>query len=216
MSTAAGSCQRRIQRFLLVLMLMLSGWLGPAVADDRVTAAAGLVDALVADIKQVVAKTPSAEMVTAETNRMIAQYFDFDRITRFSAGPYWKKATPAERDAYGTAFRKVLITLAEKQFDVFSTIEYTPASAFARGDSWVIVPGKVHDSTGKLPDAVIQWRVLTKAGKQPRIFDIEVENISMLLTQQEENTAVIRQNGGRFSALIEAMEKQAADIAAAN
>ena len=41
-----------------------------------------------------------------------------------------------------------------------------------------------------------------------KIFDIEVENISMLKTQQDENTALIRRNAGRFSALIEALREQ--------
>ena len=36
-------------------------------------------------------------------------------------------------------------------------------------------------------------------------FDIEVENISMLKTQQDVNTALIKRNGGNFDALIQAM-----------
>jgi ABC-type transporter MlaC component len=37
-------------------------------------------------------------------------------------------------------------------------------------------------------------------------LDVEIENISMLVTQQQENLAIIRQNHGRFGALIEAMK----------
>jgi phospholipid transport system substrate-binding protein len=39
-------------------------------------------------------------------------------------------------------------------------------------------------------------------------LDVEIENISMLVTQKQENVTIIRQNEGRFSALIEAMRKR--------
>ena len=45
-----------------------------------------------------------------------------------------------------------------------------------------------------------------------RIIDVEIENISMLVTQQQENTAIIRKNGGKFSSLIEAMREAAAEL----
>ena len=41
---------------------------------------------------------------------------------------------------------------------------------------------------------------------------IEVENISMLKTQQDENTAIIRRNGGTFSALIKELEARQKSI----
>jgi phospholipid transport system substrate-binding protein len=41
-----------------------------------------------------------------------------------------------------------------------------------------------------------------------KVLDVEIENISMLVTQKQENITIIRQNEGRFSALIEAMRKR--------
>ena len=38
------------------------------------------------------------------------------------------------------------------------------------------------------------------------MFDIEIENLSLLVTQKQENVAVIRKNKGQFGALIEAMK----------
>ncbi len=56
------------------------------------------------------------------------------------------------------------------------------------------------------------WRVTTVAGKPAQIIDIEVENISMLKTHQDENTAIIRRNGGTFSALIKELEARQKSI----
>ena len=41
-----------------------------------------------------------------------------------------------------------------------------------------------------------------------KIIDIEFENISMLVAQKEENVAIIRKNGGVFSALITSIEEK--------
>jgi len=70
------------------------------------------------------------------------------------------------------------------------------------------VGGIISDKTGSIPDAEVAWRVVTKDDNPAKIIDIEVENISMLKTQQDENTTIIRRNGGKFSALIEELEKR--------
>jgi phospholipid transport system substrate-binding protein len=69
----------------------------------------------------------------------------------------------------------------------------------------VIVSGIFADSTGARPEVAINWRVITRKGKPIRLFDIEIENLSLLVTQQQENVAVIRKNKGQFSALIDVM-----------
>ena len=47
--------------------------------------------------------------------------------------------------------------------------------------------------------------MLTREGTAPKLFDIEIENLSLLVTQKQENVAVIRKNKGDFGALIDAM-----------
>jgi phospholipid transport system substrate-binding protein len=54
----------------------------------------------------------------------------------------------------------------------------------------------------------VNWRVIANSAGRPAVMDIEIENISMLITQKQENVAIIRQNKGKFAALIEAMQKQ--------
>ena len=43
------------------------------------------------------------------------------------------------------------------------------------------------------------------------MFDIEIENLSLLVTQKQENVAVIRKNKGEFVALINAMKDRLAN-----
>lgn len=206
--------------FIFAVMTMVLGVAGPrhALANDRLDEGVALVNSLVERIQTVIGdnpnQTPEQDQVRAETNAIIDEFFDFDLVARFAAGQAWRSASPTEKSDYKTAFRRVLLALAETQFEYFRRIEYTHKTAISKGPKLMIVSGMVQDKTGEFPDAVISWRISTKAEKPVRIIDLEVENISMLITQQQENTAIIRQNGGSFQALIDALNQQADDIAA--
>ena len=180
-----------------------------ATAEARFDESKALVDALISHISETVTTEQSSESIRKETDTIIDQYFDYPLISRFAAGNAWRKATKAERKEYMDAFREVLLTLAETQFEYLQNLEYTPGKVVPKGPKLVIVSGMVSDKTGEFPDAQVAWRVSTPAGKPPRIIDIEVENISMLITQQQENTAVINSNGGSFQALIDTLRDQA-------
>ena len=198
----------------LMAMVLITAPSNNAFANDRLDEGVGLVNALVERIQTVIGEDPDQAQVRAETNAIIDEFFDFDLVARFAAGQAWRSASDAEKADYKTAFRRVLLALAETQFEYFRRIEYTPKDAISKGPKLMIVSGMVHDKTGEYPDAVVSWRISTKQGKPARIIDLEVENISMLITQQQENTAIIRQNGGSFQALIDALNQQADNIAA--
>ena len=72
----------------------------------------------------------------------------------------------------------------------------------------MIVSGTFTDTSGSRQPVAVNWRVLTREGKPPRVFDIEIENLSLLVTQKQENVAVVRKNKGHFIALIEAMRER--------
>ena len=199
----------RFLTFISALMMMISS---TAMANERTAEAEDLVVSLVDRIQTTVEKNPSPEEIRAETNLIIDEYFDYNLVARFAAGQAWRTATPDEKSAYKVAFREVLLSLAETQFEYFRNLEYEAKGATPKGKKLVVARGMIHDKTGQLPDTIVAWRVSTREGKPARIIDVEVENISMLITQQQENTAIIRQNGGKFSALIDALEQMAEDI----
>ena len=72
----------------------------------------------------------------------------------------------------------------------------------------VIVSGELlvpNQSNSKIN---VNWRFSTPDSDVPKIIDVEFENISMLVAQKEENVAIIRKNGGVFSALITSIEEK--------
>ena len=188
----------------LAILLPLS-----AAADDRESEAASLVDQMIADLEAFLATdTGDVEARSAEIDRVLTSYFDMDSITRFSAGPYWRAADEAQRSEYGSLFREVLCGTIVRNFDKLNGLAYTAGGSSTKGDKFVIVSGTFTDTSGSRPPVAVNWRVLTREGKPPRVFDIEIENLSLLVTQKQENVAVVRKNKGQFIALIDAMRER--------
>ena len=190
-----------------MILLMFTG--GTASAKDKLLEAENLVLALITELKH----TSSLAVGKDEDNRRVLEqlvdvYFDVDAITRFSVGRYWRVATEAEQSEYSQLFQSVLLNQANEQFHKLRDLEFKPTTTNTKGDKLILVGGIIHDKSGELPDVEIFWRIVARPNMPLKIFDIEVENISMLKTQQDENTALIRRNAGRFSALIEALREQ--------
>ena len=182
---------------------------GTATADDRQAAASGLIDQMIGDLESFLATdTGDVDARSAEIDRVLSTYFDMETITRFSAGQYWRAADADQKTEYGTLFREVLCGTIVRNFDQLNGLSYTPGATSAKGDKFVIVGGTFTDTAGARPPVSVNWRVLTREGEAPRVFDIEIENLSLLVTQKQENVAVVRQNKGQFSALIDAMQER--------
>ena len=201
-------------RLPLIAMMIATLTLFPmtSFADARITAAGALVDTMISDLETFLATDTGEESArSAEIDRVLNTYFDMDSITRFSAGQYWRAANSEQKTEYGSLFREVLCGTIVRNFDQLQGLAYTADAATAKGDKFVIVSGTFTDTTGERPAVKVNWRVLTREGAAPKVFDIEIENLSLLITQKQENVAVIRKNKGEFVALINAMKERLAN-----
>ena len=200
------------RQMMVMMVAMLTLFPLTAYADARVNAAGALVDKMISDLETFLATDTGDESArTAEIDRVLNTYFDMDSITRFSAGQYWRAASGEQKTEYGSLFREVLCGTIVRNFDQLQGLAYTADAATAKGDKFVIVSGTFTDTTGQRPAVKVNWRVLTREGAAPKVFDIEIENLSLLVTQKQENVAVIRKNKGEFVALIDAMKDRLAN-----
>ena len=200
------------RQMMAMMVAMLTLFPLTAHTDARITAAGALVDSMISDLETFLATDTGNESArTAEIDRVLNTYFDMDSITRFSAGQYWRAASSEQKTEYGSLFREVLCGTIVRNFDQLQGLAYTADAATAKGDKFVIVSGTFTDTTGQRPAVKVNWRVLTREGTAPKVFDIEIENLSLLVTQKQENVAVIRKNKGEFVALINAMKNRLAN-----
>lgn len=192
------------------LMIMLMMMVLPASmvrADARIDAANAVITAMASDMDSYLATDAgdaSARLTTV--TGMLDTYFDLPTIARFSVGPYWRAASSEERQTYNETLRLAMIGTVVNNFDQLKGLTFTPTDSLPKGDNMVLVRGHFSDKSGQRSPVMVGWRVITPDDGTAKILDVEIENISMLVTQQQENLAIIRQNQGRFSALIEAMK----------
>ena len=202
--------------FFAVFILAASITVNPAQAraDSRVLEADAFILSLINDIRITVeAATETNDERKAAINAVVDTYFDVDGITRFSAGRYWRAASDEQRVHYAKQFRNVLVNTASRQFDQIKGLTFIPTISKVRGDKLILVGGTIQDSTGALPDVEIFWRVSAIAGQPMRVIDVQIENISMLKTQRDENEAIIRRGGGSFDALLQSLYERLAAMA---
>ena len=196
-----------------VLAVFLSMTICQVQADERVSRAEALISALITDIRSTVksASENKEERISA-INAVVDTYFDVEGITRFTAGRYWRGASKEQRAHYAKQFRNVLIKTASRQFDQIIGLSFLPTTSKTRGDKLILVGGLIRDDMGKIPDVEIFWRVSAIEGRPMRVIDVEIENISMLKTQRDENEAIIRRGGGSFDALLKSLDARLATI----
>ena len=181
----------------------------PARASDQIAAANNLITNMISEVETYLeTDTGSNEKRTKNIIKLLDTHFDLPAIARFSAGPYWRAANERERSDYVQTMRDVVIGTVVRNFDQLSGLRFTTIDSQTKGANMVLVRGSFNDTTGKRPPVSVGWRIITPAMAPAKVLDVEIENISMLVTQKQENITIIRQNAGRFSALIEAMRKR--------
>jgi phospholipid transport system substrate-binding protein len=178
-------------------------------STSQIDAANNLVTQMMVDVESILAQDiNNAVKRTEKVSALFDRYFDLPTIAKFSAGPYWRAADTAEKATYEAVIRDVIIGTVVRNFDKLSGLKFTITGSQAKGEKLVLVIGAFAGLDAQQPPIVVGWRVVMNGKASPRILDVEIEDISMLVTQKQENIAIIRQNQGQFAALIDAMKQR--------
>ena len=195
-----------VANFCVFIAIFLSM---PAQASSQIEAANRLINTMVRDVENyLLADSGDISKRTENITNILDTHFDIPGIARFSAGPYWRAANEDERITYTQSMREALIGTIARNFDQLVGLRFTIIDSQAKGNRMVLVRGTFLDRAGQRPPVSVGWRVVTSHPAPAKVLDVEIENISMLITQKQENIAIIRKNGGRFSALIQAMKQR--------
>ena len=209
----AVSATAPIRRIMPMFMLLAYLWTvtQSAKADGHIGAAEAHIEAMIGLAKSLlVTDYGDPATRTEQVTELLDTYFDFPGITRFSAGQYWRAASAAEKQEYELVIREVIIGTVLRNFDQLKGLKYSHVTSTEKGSKLVLVTGRFSDAVGDRPSVLVNWRVTTLPGKPIKVLDIEIENISMLVTQKQENIAIIRKNKGDFGSLITAMREKLA------
>lgn len=130
--------------------------------------------------------------------------FDIPRISRFVLGRYWNSASPAERQTFGQLFERWIVRIYAGRFKEYSGETVKVTGSRAESESSSIVSTDIIQADGA-PSVKVDWRVRHDENDF-KIVDVNVEGVSLALTQREEFASVVGRNGGTVSGLNKTLE----------
>ena len=170
--------------------------------------ASSIVQKLIEKIQNIQETKYTEEEKRIEFLQVIRTFFDMNIVAKASTGPYWRTATSDEKKRYTELITELIADVTASQLGDISKVEFQLQSSTPKGDKMVIVSGELLVPNQSKSKINVNWRFSTPDSNVPKIIDVEFENISMLVAQKEESVAIIRKNGGVFSALITAIEEK--------
>ena len=138
---------------------------------------------------------------------LLREGFAVDKIGRFVLGKYRRKATTEELREFLELFENYIVSLYSSAFRNYSGETFVVSRIVdTRKAHDTMVVTHINPETDPNPTKVVfqvrNWKGVYK------ILDIKIQGVSMILTQRDEFTGLIRNNGGKVAALISALRKK--------
>lgn len=171
-----------------------------------------------ASAEQVIQQTSKEIMTTIESRKeelredstrlyalvedIVLPHFDFDFISRLVLGRAWKEASPENRKRFSQAFQKLLVRTYSNALLEYSGEQLTWIEA-KTGDNpnRVIQRAEVELASGQV--VPMNYR-MHKTGNGWKVYDITIDNISLVMNYRGSFAGEIRKNG--LTSLIERLE----------
>ena len=154
-----------------------------------------LVTGAVADLNRIINSGKSERAMYGEFEKFFAKYGDVPTIARFVLGPDARGASSGELSAFAKAFQGYMSRKYGKRFREFIGGEVKVADA-RKVKSFVEVRATAA-LRGQAPFSV-SFMVSDRSGSE-KFFDMTIEGISLLKTEQTEIGAMLDRRGGSIS-----------------
>lgn len=169
-----------------------------------------LIEDLVKQALQAVTDKQATEQIREEKFRTLLEAdFDIPRIARFVLGRYWNAASEPERQEFDKLFEQWVVRTYGMRFKEYSGEQVKVTGARPESGDSTIVSSQIIRPNGA-PPAKVDWRVRKDEDGSYKIVDVNVEGVSMALTQRDEIASVVDRNGGSVSGLNKVLEEKLA------
>jgi phospholipid transport system substrate-binding protein len=112
--------------------------------------------------------------------RLLQAEFDLNYMGRSALATHWDQATPQQRERFLKVQTNAEAHAYAKRFAEYAGQRLTVTGVNSRGNGVSIVDSKLDQSNGE--PVAIQWEVHND-GQRPRIVDVKVGGVSMVLTR---------------------------------
>ena len=158
--------------------------------------------------KQVVEKVSNVNLSESERivnfRNLYLDSFDNYYISRFVLGQYWKRLDSNMRKQFVESFNDYIVTTYAPKFKGWEGTFKAVDSLLE--NNYYNVKMNVLNKDG--PTLKFMWKIYLDKNKNFKILDVNIDGVSMLVTQRAEFMSVIKNNPRGVIGLIEAMEKK--------
>ena len=153
----------------------------------------GTVSPVFADAEPVAVLQQMTEHVTDVVRRDVLPYVDFVALSRWVLGKHWRKATPAQREAFMAQFREMLLLTYLRNVTSYreTAVRFQPLRG-APQDDRVQVQAEVEPQGA--PVVNVMFRMHQVDGRW-LIYDVSVQGISLVATHRSGFSQEISRNG---------------------
>ena len=175
----------------------------PASAADP----AQLIQSTATEVIEIIKATTPGPARQAAIQRVLQTNFDLPYMGQQALGANWNKASEAQRVRFLKAAESAEARAYSERFGQYSGQTLTVGKVTTRPNGVFIVDSQLSQSNGQ--PIKLQWEV-RDAGQGPRITDVKVEGVSMVMTRRSDFNSYIQNNGGTVDPLINELEARAA------
>jgi phospholipid transport system substrate-binding protein len=150
-------------------------------------------------------KSTPKEQALQHFRTLLHKGFDVPYIGRWVLGRYWNQASEAQQAEYQKLFEQLIVGTYAERFIEYSGETFKIVGALPEGETDTMVTTQIIRPSG--PPVNVNWRIRKKDADY-KIIDVVVENVSMGVTQRQEFSSVVQQNGGRVEGLIQALRQK--------
>ena len=158
--------------------------------------------------KQVVEKVSNINLSESERivnfRNLYLDSFDNYYISRFVLGQYWKRLDSNMRKQFIESFNDYIVNTYAPKFKGWEGTFKATDSLLE--NNYYNVKMNVLNKDG--PTLKFMWKIYLDKNKNFKILDVNIDGVSMLVTQRAEFMSVIKNNPKGVIGLIEAMEKK--------
>ena len=167
-------------------------------AQAKVPAPALLVKRVTTEVLAIVRRDKeiqggNAQRAMALVQAKVLPHFDFSRMTALAVGRYWRQATPTQQQALADEFRTLLVRTYSTALTQYrdQTIEYLPLR-MAPGNTDVTVRTLIRQPGA---GSINLDYDLEKVGPEWKVYDIDVDNVSLVTNYRDEFAEAISAGG---------------------
>ena len=189
---------RRVFLAVASILLALPAW----AANDP---AASLIETTSAQVIDLIKTTQGAQR-EAGIRRVLEQSFDLSYMGQQALGKYWASTSSDQQARYLKAAVGAEAHAYAERFGQYGGQTLTLGKVTTRPNGVTMVDSRLNQTNGQ--PIKIEWEVRDSSGA-PRITDVKIEGVSMVMTRRADFNSYIQNHGGQIDALITELEARA-------